>query len=119
MEYSSIDTAPCVASSEAFSGWKMHDREGGGIPPHATPQDVLFYVLEGHGTFTVGSEEGYFGPHTLFSAPGVFPMRYGTKALKISVFSWRSFPLGNRNKGQRLKKRKIRKKEEVSQCRNS
>ena len=84
MEYSAIDAAPCVASSEAFSGWKMYDREGvqvvhilvppgGGIPLHATPQDVLFYVLEGYGTFTIGSEEGWFGPHTLIFSPRGLP----------------------------------------------
>ncbi|MBC7217943.1 MAG: cupin domain-containing protein [Candidatus Caldatribacterium sp.] len=84
MEYCSLDEAVLVASSEAFSGWKMYDREnvqvvhilvppGGSVPLHATPQDVLFYVLEGYGVFVIGEEEKQVGPHTLIASPRGLP----------------------------------------------
>lgn len=80
MKHCSLDGATPVTSSEAFSAWKMYDGgnvqvvhilvpPGGSVPPHATPQDVLFYVLEGHGVFVVGDDEGWFGPHTLIVSP--------------------------------------------------
>lgn len=80
MEYCLLDEAILLTSSEAFSGWKMYDGggtqvvhmlipPGGSIPPHATPQDVLFYVLEGYGVFAIGAEERCFGPHTLVVSP--------------------------------------------------
>lgn len=111
MEHCSVDEALPVASSEAFSAWKMYEGKGiqvvhilvppgGSIPAHATPQDVLFYVLEGHGIFVVGGDEKWFGPHTLIVSPQGLPhavRNEGSESLRFLVIK---LPFHRENSGR-------------------
>jgi mannose-6-phosphate isomerase-like protein (cupin superfamily) len=48
---------------------------GEALKLHATPVDVFFYVLEGHGIVEIGGERAEVGPNALVDSPIRIPHR--------------------------------------------
>jgi len=48
---------------------------GEALKLHATPVDVFFYVLEGHGIVEIGGERAEVGPNALVDSPVRIPHR--------------------------------------------
>jgi mannose-6-phosphate isomerase-like protein (cupin superfamily) len=51
-------------------------KPGESLKKHATPTDVVFYVLEGHGVVEIGGERLEAGPDTIIESPSKVPHRW-------------------------------------------
>lgn len=52
---------------------QMTIEPGGKVLPHATPVDVIFHVLEGEATITVGNETAVAVPGCILDSPAGVP----------------------------------------------
>lgn len=94
-----VRTAQTVQNPHGVKVSKLYDTEhaqamhitlepGERLRRHATPVDVLFYVLEGTGQVEIGDEKMSVGPDTLIDSPARIPHCWyneGDATLRILV----------------------------------
>lgn len=84
MRITRLEEAQIVMSDERMTGRRLYASEaatlihitlypGQEIAPHATEVDMEFFVISGHGRFTIGSESADAGPGMLVESPATIP----------------------------------------------